>query len=118
MLGLLLAFSSNAANGFSDGPVRFTGAFMQGGLVIGKTEPGSEVYFEGNRIRISDEGLFVFGFSRDAGNTAELEILLPDGNRLVETLVVSAQDYDIERIEGLPPCPAHAFDVAIVRVEY
>ena len=45
------------------------GNFTQGGLVYGKTEPGNIIKLEKRKLRISSNGSFVFGFSRDTKKT-------------------------------------------------
>ena len=78
------------------------GDLMQGGMIVGKTEPGALVELDGRAIRLSADGHFVFGFGRDAATNATLTITNgPD--RLVRELTVSQREYKIQRINGLPP---------------
>jgi len=85
------------------GSLKLDGHSEQGGLMIGRTEPGTEVSFEGHNIRVSAAGDFLIGFTRDAGPTAVLELRYADGSMRRETLTVKPRKYDIQRIEGLPP---------------
>tara|TARA_B100001123_G_scaffold412395_1_gene509619 strand:+ start:595 stop:1401 length:807 start_codon:yes stop_codon:yes gene_type:complete len=82
---------------------RLDGDFTQGGLVIGATEPGSKVALEGQTIRVSPEGLFVFGFTRDAPGMVELLIESPQGRLEQQNLHIKSRQYDIQKIDGLPP---------------
>ena len=50
------------------------GDLTQGGIVFGKTKPGFEITFDGKPIRVSSEGYFLLGFSRDAKTDSELII--------------------------------------------
>ncbi len=84
-------------------PFSLTGKIEQGGLVVGKTLPKSTVTLDGRNLRVSDQGDFVFGFSRDQGPTALLLVRLPDGKQLEETLTIAKRDWQIERVDGLPP---------------
>ncbi len=79
------------------------GPMSQGGLVVGETDPGNRVLFDGEPIRVSPEGLFLLGFSRDAQLQHTLEIR--HGQRTLEkrTLVIDKREYEIQRIDGLPP---------------
>lgn len=79
------------------------GSFIQGGLITGRTEPGARVELGGKPVRISPEGVFVFGFGRDAAPTARLEVTYPDGSREVRILEVTPRTYEVQRIDGLPP---------------
>ena len=95
-----------------------SGQLIQGGLVIGKSPPGSRVSQDGQPVRVSPEGDFLLGFTRDAPPTSQLRLQLPDGRVVEETLEVSARDYRIQRIDGLPPgkvTPRSAEDLARIR---
>lgn len=79
-----------------------SGDFVQGGLVQGKTMAGSRVALDGTPVRVSADGVFIFGFHRDAPKTAVLEITAPDGALDRRMLEVAAREYAIQRIDGLP----------------
>lgn len=78
------------------------GKLVQGGMAVGRTEPGSKVIQDGQAVRVSDAGVFLLGFTRDAPETSTLEIRQPDGDVIKETLSVARRDYKIQRIDGLP----------------
>jgi murein DD-endopeptidase MepM/ murein hydrolase activator NlpD len=79
------------------------GDMIQGGLVQGQTMPGAFVEFDGRRIRVSDQGLFLIGFGRDAPGRMHLAVTLPGGGGQQRTLEIGKRQYRIERINGLPP---------------
>lgn len=83
--------------------LELTGNLVQGGMVVGRTDPSAQVFFNGTWLRVSPDGIFVFGFGRDAPQTALLEKHLPTGDILRKPLIVKKQDYNIERVNGLPP---------------
>jgi len=83
--------------------VRLKGPMSQGGLVVGETAPGNQVLFDGAPIRVSPEGLFLLGFSRDAKTEHSLEIRQRGETLEKRTLVIDKREYDIQRIDGLPP---------------
>ena len=85
------------------GSLSLKGPMTQGGLVVGQTEPGTVVTFEGRKVRVSPEGAFVIGFSRDAPPTAKLELRYRDGSMGTRILQVKKRKYRIQRIDGLPP---------------
>lgn len=85
------------------GSLTLDGKRVQGGLMIGRTEPGTVVMFDGRTVRVSPAGDFVIGFTRDAGPTAVLDLRYADGSRREEALSVEPRKYDIQRIDGLPP---------------
>jgi len=78
------------------------GVFSQGGLVIGRTEPGATVRFEDRVLRVSGDGVFAFGFHRDDPPEMSLQIDYPDKSGETIPLKVKQRSYDIQRIDGLP----------------
>ena len=83
--------------------VRLDGPRTQGGLLRGQVPPGSTVRYEGEAVRVSRDGWFLIGFGRDAPPDAELVVVFPDGRRERRVLRVEPREYDIQRIDGLPP---------------
>lgn len=79
------------------------GAAIQGGLIFGTAEPGDRVFLEDQEIMISPAGEFVIGFGRDESGQRNLRIREANGNEQNLTLDIAARDYQIERVEGLPP---------------
>lgn len=77
--------------------VDLIGTPQQGGVVRGKTAPGTEVTLDGRPVPVAPDGLFLLGFGREAPATAQLRI----GGRQ-QTLTVQRRDWQIQRIDGLP----------------
>tara|TARA_B100000745_G_scaffold220525_1_gene146969 strand:+ start:1128 stop:2219 length:1092 start_codon:yes stop_codon:yes gene_type:complete len=82
--------------------VELNGVFQQGGMVIGKTTPGDVVWVGDKKVRVSQEGRFVFGFGRDHAKKQTLKI--ERNGQLVETkaVEVAPREYNIQHIDGLP----------------
>lgn len=78
------------------------GSFTQGGLVFGKTLPGTKVLQDGERVPVSPAGDFIIGFAREASDHSELKIQLPDGSQEARQLEILPRQYEIQRIDGLP----------------
>lgn len=81
--------------------LQLNGQIIQGGMVIGKADPGSRVWFNERELSVSSEGLFVFGFDRDAGPSAVLKVTDTLGKTIKRTMTVKRRDYNIQRIEGI-----------------
>jgi len=96
-LALALANTASAATLSLDGPLE------QGALIRGRTEPGARVVLDGRAIRVAPDGSFIFGFGRDAPATARLDVAFVDGRSEHRDLAVAVRQYDIQRIDGLPP---------------
>ncbi len=98
--GLLLA----SALAWAEAPeLVLEGDRVQGGLMQGKTLPGSVVKVDGEEIRVSDKGVFLVGFGRDAPAESKVKARLPGGKTLTRTVRVAPRKYQIQRIDGLPP---------------
>ncbi len=97
LLVLLLALPAEASR------LELEGQFQQGGLVFGTTEPGAEVRLGDRKVRVSPQGRFVFGFGRDHGPGATLVVTLPDGSSQERALRIAPREYQVQRIDGLPP---------------
>jgi murein DD-endopeptidase MepM/ murein hydrolase activator NlpD len=82
--------------------LEFDGQFVQGGLIRGQTEAGAAVLFDDRQIRVSPNGIFLIGFSRDAPATATLVVRSPGGERRSRTLEIARRTYEIQKIDGLP----------------
>jgi murein DD-endopeptidase MepM/ murein hydrolase activator NlpD len=85
---LLITTSSFAAT--------FEGKFIQGSFILGKTEPGSEVFIDKKKIRVTTEGLFAFGLGRDRKNDI---VILINNKKIIKKVL--KRKYNIQRIDGL-----------------
>jgi murein DD-endopeptidase MepM/ murein hydrolase activator NlpD len=100
---LVLICISGALLGAEASELHLEGELIQGGLVRGQVAPGSAVSLDGRKLRVSDDGRFVFGFGRDARPRAELIVRHPDGREDRRTLDVAARTYEVQQLNGLPP---------------
>ena len=81
--------------------IELDGNFIQGGLVIGKTNPASEVYLDNKKISLDEEGTFLLAFSRKNKPEALLKIIFPKGKKITKTLNIKKRQYIIQRINDL-----------------
>jgi murein DD-endopeptidase MepM/ murein hydrolase activator NlpD len=82
--------------------LRLDGPLIQGGLLIGHTDPGSLVTVDGTPVRVSPGGLFLVGLGRDAPPRIAVRAAKADGTATVRSLAIERRQYDIQRIDGLP----------------
>ena len=80
--------------------VTFDGKFIQGSFILGKTEPGFEVFIDKKKVKVTSDGFFVFGLGRDIKYDVVIT-LNKDGNRQKIVKKVQKRKYDIQRIDGL-----------------
>ena len=76
--------------------VTFNGKFIQGSFILGKTEPGSQVFVDKKKIKVTDDGYFVFGLGRDRKNDVVIKI---NEKKIVKK--VFKRKYKIQKIDGL-----------------
>jgi len=79
------------------------GDLTQGGMVVGSAEPGSKVWLDGVDVKVSSDGKFIIGFGRDQIGTLLLRTQRPSGDINEKTLTITARQYDIDYVDGLPP---------------
>ena len=80
--------------------VTFDGKFIQGSFILGKTEPGSEVFIDKKKVKVTSDGFFVFGLGRDRKYDVVIT-LNKDGNKQKIVKKVQKRKYNIQRIDGL-----------------
>ena len=80
--------------------VTFDGKFIQGSFILGKTEPGSEVFIDKQKVRVTQDGSFVFGLGRNRKYDVVIT-LNKDGNKKKIVKKVQKRKYNIQRIDGL-----------------
>ena len=76
--------------------VTFKGKFIQGSFILGKTNPGSEVLVDTKKVKVTPDGYFAFGLSRDRKNDIIIKI---NEKKIVKK--VFKRKYNIQRIDGL-----------------
>ena len=106
MISRFLVVLSLLASSFAvsaDGDLSLQGDLVQGALILGQTQPGATVSLDGEPLAVTPDGRFVFGFSRDAGPSAALRVVLPGGKTIDRTMTIEKRGYQIERVDGLPP---------------
>lgn len=98
------------------GTLELGGSMEQGGMLTGRVPPGSEVSLDGEALRVSADGVFAAGFDRDADPEATLAVVFPDGSVAHRELAIAQRDYDIQRIDGLPPSQVTPDEAALKRI--
>lgn len=84
-------------------PLQLHGQTKQGGVLIGKTLAGAKVSLDGKPVMVSKDGDFVLGFGREAALKANLNVVLPTGEKISRVINLDKREYNIQRINGLPP---------------
>ena len=74
----------------------FEGKFIQGSFILGRTDPGSEVFIDKKQVKVTPNGFFAFGLERDRKNDVVITI-----NKKKIIKKVYKRKYNIQRIDGL-----------------
>ena len=90
---LIIIFLSITTSSFA---VTFNGKFIQGSFILGKADPGSEVFIDKKKVRVTSEGFFAFGLSRDRKNDIVITV-----NKKKIVKKVLKRKYNIQKIDGL-----------------
>jgi len=72
------------------------GPLKQGGVVVGRVAPGTPVRLDGRAVRVSQDGLFVIGFDRDAPAKQTLQ-----AGAETRELAIEPRQYDIQKVTGI-----------------
>ena len=87
----------------ADTRIVFPASVQQGAMVIGKVPPGSQVEYAGRTLRSTGYGTVVFGVGRDQAGPVQVTVRRPDGSRDDATIAVSARDWPLQHVNGVPP---------------
>ena len=77
--------------------IEFSGKFIQGHFILGKTAPSSKILINKKRIKVSKDGYFAFGIDKDR----KLDIVITKNNKKIVKKVLKRK-YKIQKIDGLP----------------
>ncbi len=102
-LTLLAASLPRPAAAQADDRVVFPASAPQGAMVLGKVPPGSRVEYAGRTLRTTGYGTVVFGIGRDEAGPVTVTVVRPDGSRSEASIAVSARDWPVQRVDGVPP---------------
>ena len=80
--------------------VEFKGKFIQGHYIIGLTNPTAEIIIDKKKVKVSEDGYFVFGIDRD--RKFDVTIVKKENGKINKiTKKVLKRKYNIQRIDGL-----------------
>jgi len=80
--------------------IEFKGKFLQGHYIIGITDPSAKIIIDKKKVKVSDNGYFVFGIDRDRKFDLTVTKII-DGKKEKIIKKVLKRKYNIQRIDGL-----------------
>lgn len=90
------------------------GAFTQGGVALCRTLPGAAISVDGVAFGAADaQGWAVVGFLREHGAQARVEAAA-NGNAIAQTFDIADREFDIQRVNGLPPQTVNPTDPEVI----
>lgn len=98
---VLVGALSLGISGAASAQVTLQGKMEQGALIRAQTTPGTEVYLNGDAIKVTPQGHFAFGFERDGALNQELKLVYPDGLTQIKPLTINAKEYKIDKLTGI-----------------
>lgn len=99
-IGAFLLADENAA---SEPAITCTGEHRQGGVLVCRTTPGARVLLDDVETRANASGWVILGHDRDAPSETRLRVRVNGETVHDERYAVATTEYQIQRIEGLPP---------------
>ncbi|MGZ5921485.1 MAG: M23 family metallopeptidase, partial [Rhizomicrobium sp.] len=78
------------------------GAMEQGSLGLGYAEPKAGVTVDGQKVRLSPDGVFAFGFGFDQTKPSIVIVTWSDGRIETQSYMPAPRQYEIQHVNGLP----------------
>lgn len=75
---------------------------LQGSLVIGQDNKVDQIIKDGVSIKLSKEGYYVFAVGRDRADPISVTKILNNEVVSIKKIKIIRQDYEVQRIDGLP----------------
>jgi len=99
----VVAISPATVQAQAEERVAFPASVQQGALVIGKVPAGSRVTYGNRTLRATPYGSVVFGVGREEKGPLRIQVTTPSGRSEAVAVAVTARDWPLERIKGVPP---------------
>lgn len=87
---------------FTSIALEVTGAFTQGGYLLGQTTPGATVVVGEVTVPVTADGRFFAGLSRHQEAEVMVTATLPNGAVATQAVVVSPRTFKVQHITGVP----------------
>ena len=93
---LFLLFQSNFLNAFE-----LNGEIIQGALIVGKEQADKSIYVNNQKIKLSKNGIFVFGINYNQVGNVVIESVDKNNQVISKTYEIKKRQYKIQKIDGL-----------------
>ena len=93
---LFLLFQSNFLNAFE-----LNGEIIQGALIVGKEQTDKSIYVNNQKIKLSKNGIFVFGINYNQVGNVVIESVDKNNQIISKTYKIKKRQYKIQKVDGL-----------------
>ena len=97
--------------------IKWHGSWQQGSLLLGQVEPGTTLSHQGQMIKTTADGQFLFGLGRNAPATSTFVVTDLTGVKTTEAFRVAARNYTIQKVEGVPQRTVEPPAVQLQRIQ-
>jgi murein DD-endopeptidase MepM/ murein hydrolase activator NlpD len=94
-----------------------TGAFTQGGYILGAVLPGSTVVLNDQKVFVQEDGHFIYGLHRRFKGPAVLKMTQPDGQVIRRVIPVQPRNFATQHITGVPRETVHLSQEDLARAK-
>lgn len=115
MISFLLALLVQPVEPEPDTPITCLGEHIQGATLLCRTDPSANVTLGDITVTANDEGFVILGHDRDAAEETTLSVAIAD-EVYEQSLSVAQREYDIQRIDGVPPQYVTPPDEVLARI--
>ena len=104
LLTVLTTIAAPLYSGFvSAAPlIEWQGSWQQGGLLLGRIQPGQRISYQGEELKTTVNGQFLVGLGRDAPEVSTFVVTNAEGVAVETQHIISSRKYTIQRVEGVP----------------
>jgi len=79
------------------------GDYVEGAAIICRGEPGTLVSLGDQSATADEEGWLILGLNRDSDEEMTLTAALPSGELIRQVHLIEQREYDMQRVDGVPP---------------
>ena len=100
LLSSLILISVSSA--VTDPLIKWRGSWQQGSLLLGQVEPGTTLSHQGEIIKTTVDGQFLFGLGRNAPAISTFVVTDVAGVTTEAEFKVAPRSYNIQKVDGVP----------------
>jgi murein DD-endopeptidase MepM/ murein hydrolase activator NlpD len=92
------------------------GDYVEGAAIICRADAGTIVTLGDQSATADDDGWLILGLNRDSDEEMTLTAVLPSGEIIRQVHLVEQREYDIQRVDGVPPRTVNPPEEALVLI--